>query len=354
MPTETFTYDPVGNRLTAEAQTPPEARDTEYQYDFDNRLTRITYQGMESRYKYDPFGRRTEKNVNGVITRYLYDGPNIITEYDGGGNVKTRYSHTLTIDDPLTITQGANNFFYHQDGLGSVMNLTDATGNISKGYTYRSFGEIHQETGNLTQPFTFTGREYDAENGLYYYRARYYDPKAGRFLTKDPIGFAGGDVNLYRYVQNNPVNWVDPLGLYDEEVHYYLTYRLSLRAGFTDNEALIIALANQGMDERFTNPWNVLLGATPLHFMPREYARRGLEQALCKKNLKYFGQFLHVLQDSYSHEGYKWYTGGHILDRHAPDRYSPDDPRDQAMYEETLKYLRMFEDRYRIKIRTQR
>lgn len=114
----------------------------------------------------------------------------------------------------MTVSQGANTFYYHKDGLGSVVNLTDGSGNLVMGYTYKSFGEIFSESGTLAQPFTFTGREYDPESGLYFYRARYYDPRAGKFLTKDPIGFAGGDVNLYRYVFNNPVKWVDPLGLY--------------------------------------------------------------------------------------------------------------------------------------------
>jgi RHS repeat-associated protein len=125
-----------------------------------------------------------------------------------------KYIHTLDIDDPLTVTQGTNTYYYHKDGLGSVVNLTDAPGNAVKSYTYKSFGEIYSETGSIVQPFTFTGREYDPESGLYFYRARYYDPRAGRFLTKDPIGFGGGDVNLYRYIQNSPVNQIDPLGLW--------------------------------------------------------------------------------------------------------------------------------------------
>ena len=118
----------------------------------------------------------------------------------------------IHVDDVL-VEQGANTFYYHKDGLGSVINLTDASGNVVKSYTYKGFGEIYSETGTLNQPFTFTGREFDPESGLYFYRARYYDPRAGRFLTKDPIGFAGEDVNLYRYVQNNPINLLDSLGL---------------------------------------------------------------------------------------------------------------------------------------------
>jgi len=213
--TEVFTFDAVGNRLSSEGQAPSLGRSTDYTYDFENRLIEVNYPGMVAQYKYDPFGRRIEKNVNNTITRYVYDGPNIVTEYDGTWNVTARYIHTLAIDDPLTVTQGTNTFYYHKDGLGSVVNLTDGAGNVMKGYTYKSFGEIYAETGALVQPFTFTGREYDPESGLYYYRGRYYDPRVGRFLTKDPIELAEGDVNLYRYVINNPINLIDPYGLHE-------------------------------------------------------------------------------------------------------------------------------------------
>jgi len=213
MPLDQFTYDQVGNRLTSEGQAPGSGMSTEYVYDFENRLIEVNYTGMVAQYKYDPFGRRIERNVNGTITRYLYDGPNIVTEYDGTWNATAKFIHTLDVDDPLAVTQGANTFYYHKDGLGSIANLTDASGSVVKSYTYKSFGEIYSETGSLLQPFTFTGREYDSESGLYFYRARYYDPRAGRFLTKDPIGFAGGDVNLYRYIFNNPINHIDPYGL---------------------------------------------------------------------------------------------------------------------------------------------
>jgi RHS repeat-associated protein len=239
LPTEPFSYDATGNRLGTtvdDANALLEDSDyiytydyadnliqkvrksdnqtTVYTYDYENRLKRVQYPGMDAQYKYDAFGRRIERNVNGQITTYLYDGMNIVTDFTGGWNtLKSKYVHSLAIDDPLSVEQGANIYYYHKDGLGSVTELTDSTGNVVKTYDYKGFGEIHTQTGTVVQPFAFTSREFDSESGLYFYRGRYYDPKAGRFINRDPIGFAGGDVNLFRYVQNNPVNNIDPFSL---------------------------------------------------------------------------------------------------------------------------------------------
>ena len=246
-----YTYDPKGNRI--EKKSKITGGKTTYAYDPDNRLVKVETFASLARYKYDPFGRRIEKEINGQVTRYLYDGPNILLEYDDQNNIKSSYLHTLAVDDPLALEQNGKNHYYHKDGLGSIRSLTGEDGQVIQSYEYASFGEITSRSGSLEQPFTFTGRELDQMLGqeestswisystelkpgvqdpqemkgggrieiktprqtedLYFYRARYYDPKAGRFLTKDPIGFAGGDGNLYRYVTNNPINWMDPLGL---------------------------------------------------------------------------------------------------------------------------------------------
>ena len=110
---------------------------------------------------------------------------------------------------------GGFNYIYMEDGIGSITEVTDWHGNVRRAYVYDSFGNTAIQTGTLnpTNPFKYTGRELDEETGLYYYRARYYDPEIGRFLQEDPIGFEGGDINLYVYVSNNPVNLTDPLGL---------------------------------------------------------------------------------------------------------------------------------------------
>ncbi|MDD5703267.1 MAG: RHS repeat-associated core domain-containing protein [Dehalococcoidales bacterium] len=104
-------------------------------------------------------------------------------------------------------------YYYHADGLGSITSISNASGAVVQRYAYDSFGNMTITTnGNINQPYTYTSREYDKETGMYFYRARYYDPKAGRFVTKDPIGFAGGDVNLYAYTKSRPINLTDPSG----------------------------------------------------------------------------------------------------------------------------------------------
>jgi len=115
---------------------------------------------------------------------------------------------------PTTTPVANGTLFYHQDGLGSVTELTTNTGSVAKAYAYDAYGNILESPGTVNQPYTYTGRELDSETGLYYYRARYYDAETGRFLQKDPIGLRGG-INIYRYASNNPTLWRDPVGLYD-------------------------------------------------------------------------------------------------------------------------------------------
>jgi RHS repeat-associated protein len=127
--------------------------------------------------------------------------------------MKKRYVHGPGIDEPLAMENGNVAYYYHADGLGSIVALSNASGRVAQAYEYDAFGRLHDRMNAVKQPYTFTGREWDRETGLYYYRARYYDPEIGRFTSKDPIGINGGDVNFYAYVGNNPVNYSDPYGL---------------------------------------------------------------------------------------------------------------------------------------------
>ena len=108
-------------------------------------------------------------------------------------------------------------FIFARNHLGSVMALVDSTGKIAQRYVYSAYGKTkvlktHEGAAFIKNPYAYTSRELDEETGDYYYRARYYNPSTGRFLSEDPIGFRGGDTNLYRYVKNNPIRYTDPSG----------------------------------------------------------------------------------------------------------------------------------------------
>ena len=217
-----YVYDGNGNLIGKTETDDGETETWTYAYDGENRLISVVKQeGVETKtvtFKYDSFGRRIEKRVTEDGTtrtrRYFYDNEDILFEYDENGVIGNRYLHGPGIDEPLSVTTDGGTYYYHADGLGSIIALTDAEQKVVQDYEYDAFGNLHDQKNAVKQPYAYTGREWDKETKLYYYRARYYDPKVGRFVSKDPIGFAGGDVNLYGYAQNNPVNYTDPTGLY--------------------------------------------------------------------------------------------------------------------------------------------
>jgi RHS repeat-associated protein len=118
------------------------------------------------------------------------------------------------VDQPLILQKAGTGFFYyHSNHQGSITHLTDSSGTIANSYVYDSYGRRLSVFEWVIQPYSYTGREFDVESGLYFYRARYNDPATGRFLTEDPIGFGGKDQNLYRYVHNSPIILTDPNGM---------------------------------------------------------------------------------------------------------------------------------------------
>ena len=116
------------------------------------------------------------------------------------------------IDKPICMITSSSTYYYHFDGLGSVVALSNSTGSIHvvERYSYDVFGEPNRTSG-IDNPYMFTGRAYDAKPAMYYYRARYYKPCIGRFLQTDPIRYRSG-LNLYMYCWNNPARWCDPSG----------------------------------------------------------------------------------------------------------------------------------------------
>ena len=163
-------------------------------------------------FKYDPFGRRIYKSSSAGTSIFAYNYDNLIEETNASGSVVTRYTQGENIDEPLAMLRSSATSYYDADGIGSITSLSNGTGTISQTYGYDAFGKQTSSSGSLTNPFQFTGREFDSETSLYFNRARYYDPQTGRFLTEDPIGFDGG-INFYAYVLNNPASFVDPFGL---------------------------------------------------------------------------------------------------------------------------------------------
>jgi RHS repeat-associated protein len=205
-PVPTVAYDANGNTLN-------DASGKSYTWDFENRLTQAVVPGTgTTTFRYDPFGRRIQKSGPLGTTNHLYDGYNVIEDLDNSGNVLARYTQGTHVDEWLAELRSGTSSYYERDGLGSVTSLSNSAGALANTYTYDSYGKVMASTGTLANPFQYTGRESDQETGLYYDRARYYDPAAGRFLSEDPIGFHGG-IDFYAYVANNPIIFTDPSGL---------------------------------------------------------------------------------------------------------------------------------------------
>ena len=181
----------LGIVIDANGNTLSDPSGKSYSWDFENRLVQAVVPGTGTvSFKYDPFGRSIQKSGPLGTTNYLYDGmdtdANAIEELDGGGNVLSRFAQGPGIDRPLAEFAAGAATYYEQDGLGSVTSLSSGTGTIGNTYTYDSYGRLTASTGTLTNPFQFTGRDFDPETQLNFYRARYYDNSTGRFISEDP------------------------------------------------------------------------------------------------------------------------------------------------------------------------
>ncbi|MGD0721388.1 MAG: PKD domain-containing protein [Roseiarcus sp.] len=184
---------------------------------------------FDSRYIYDAFHRLAQIywdfDPSRVRTDRFYDGDDMVLERRNPNGVAqwARYVHGQGVDQPLAMelypvgaapTPGTGTvYYYHPDGEGSIRLLTDATANVADRYDYDSFGQRVAVTQSVAQPYGWKGREWVDGPNLLYNRARWYDPAMGRFLSEDPLGYGGGQSNLYAFAANNPRNWNDPSGL---------------------------------------------------------------------------------------------------------------------------------------------
>jgi RHS repeat-associated protein len=217
-----YTYDEEDNRITKTHIVTGEY--WYHNYDQHNRLDWIEKRPSAgaanvfwAAYTYDVFGNRIQENRDPdgdagsqehTVTRFLYDGAEVWADLDVSNNVQVRYLRGDVVDQLFArLKADGTAAWYLTDRLGSVRDLTDASGVVQDHLEYDGFGNVTSESNPaFGDRYKWTGREFDAVTGLQYNRARYYDPKIGRWISEDPIRFEAGDSNPYRYVFNRPTS----------------------------------------------------------------------------------------------------------------------------------------------------
>jgi RHS repeat-associated protein len=266
-----YQFDPVGNRLMADSisYTPNELNQytdvggtafqyetngnltddgiNTYVYDYDNRLVSSTDLSLETvSFEYDGFGRRVKKEVGGVATYFVYDGDQVIEERDMFGGLVASYVFGTGIDEMLIMFRDDQFYYYHYDGLGSVSDITDADGTTVESFNYDVYGQPSQ-VSSIGNHYYFTGRRYDDETGLYYYRARYYSPSIGRFLQRDPITWGPDDRRII----------LEPTGLTLVKVIKFLQ-DLNVHQRFLNYEELLLDILGERQNRNINTESNLV------------------------------------------------------------------------------------------------
>jgi len=188
------------------------------------QVTSFTTNGTTAEtFAYDALGRRVKRVADGVTNWFVHDGIHPVAEVDDNGNLQKSYTWGPGIDNLLAYTDHTttNTYYMITDHLGTVHAVANSSGSVVESYRYDAFGRVLGvydgndspiEESAIGNNYLWQGRHYSWKTGLYYFRARWYDAVTGRWLSKDPIGIAGG-LNQYVFAENNPVNMRDPLGL---------------------------------------------------------------------------------------------------------------------------------------------
>jgi RHS repeat-associated protein len=208
--TVSYVYDPDGNLIVKRDAN----QVSTYTYNDDNQLLQAVTPGGTSIYEYDPFGNRSAANQNGQRTEYLLDPEglvDVVAEYTGAGNLIAHYVHGLGLAGRFDAANVPA--YYDFDPIGSTAGLTGQAGSYVNRYSYLPFGERLSSTETISNPFAYVGQwgVMQESNGLNFMRARYYSPTEGRFLSIDPLRIT--PPSLYTYADNNPLQFIDPLGL---------------------------------------------------------------------------------------------------------------------------------------------
>ncbi len=313
--------------------------------DQENMLSTVSTRKQSVRYVYDALGRQVRRQTTGSkeLTKYTYEGEDVLLDDDISSGV-SKYLNGPGIDNKLRSTTGASASYFLADHLASTNGLTNSSGTLTDSNSYDSFG--NPSNSSFSSRYQFTGREYDSFSGLQYSRARFYDPRIGRFISQDPIGFNGG-MNQFNYVGGNPVNKTDPSGLYEIDVHYYLTLYLAQRSGcFSQGQAVAIANADQGTDEDpATAPGFNNRYANGKYHALNPAASPGVGSDSIGStylDFKEFGQRLHYYQDTFSHTGFSSDIYGHARAGHYYDKTDSDISRALQMTEGTWRLLQEF------------